>query len=133
MNRIRLQPEDNFLSPNAHISCLFHCIRCARVFSDFAQHSSCQCSCTLPLCPPRGCSHLFWLLEQFLGCPVVQAVGDDLSMDIFPWRDAGCHSPDLARKLHCMTAQRCCVLFNLLGIVQINLDCQTSVTVLEPT
>lgn len=87
-----------FVPKWTHICCLSYCIWCAGVFSGFAQHSSFQCSCTLPLSPPRGCSHLFWILEQFLGCPAPQVIGDVLSMDIFPWRNDGCHSP---RKYGC--------------------------------
>lgn len=80
---------------------LFYWIKCARLFSGFAQHRSCPCSRTFSLSPPRGCSHPSRVLEQSLGHPLPQTVGDALSMGILPWRNDGCHSPDHARK--CVT------------------------------
>ena len=117
---------------------LFYYIKCARLFSGFAQHSLCPCSCILTRSPPRGCSRPCWLLEQSLGCPRPQTVGDALSMDILPWRKDGSHSPNHARKCATsyavrLTAQQCRVLVSLLEVVKTNLVYQTSATLLEPT
>lgn len=134
MNRIRLQPEDNFLSPNVLISIAYfiaynvpECV--------LTLHSTAQVNAAVP-CPSllqEGAliSFGFWnsslaaLLPRLLGMSFLWTYFHGETMVVTA-------QVQLESVLHCVIAQQRCGVFGLIGVAQTNLVCQTNVTVLEP-